>query len=769
MIVDTSAYVISLIMVIVGCIFRDFVIPLFVWKNHLKNKSYGYRFWFCLITQATIQINLVLFLGIFDILNSYTFIGANILIYLLIIWNYSDKLFFIHRKKDIKSLWASYKEQKQIKQALQPIVRNIIKNFRQILRWPIWGYIKTHWLEVVLLGCIVIYNIWFLTYNLMYYHSYQFSDIPVHQSWIYDMEKGNLYSEGIYPFGMHIMIYFVRTVLRINLREILLYTGAYQFVILIIGIYLLAKKIFVGRYIPIATILVTTLMLNQGRYAASLPQEAGMYTVVAIAYFMIDYLHRDKKRYFIESDSRIRRFFRINLYINRRYINSEMILLMLSVALVISYHYYTAIAAVFLIIAIGLAYIPKIFRKQYFIPLIFCGIIGAVIGVIPTGVALVKGIPFQESIEWATTVMSGEEWHGSEADYQDELSKAQGKYLEEDEGQDTEEVPEEKVKINYSEMTLKEIAQYYLNSIYNFGTSAMFGSEQTKLMFVCMLIGFIFALIMLLFRNTRDYGRDYIALIINMIILFTLGASRALGIPEIIAAARASTFAQPFIGMIYMLPFDFVFRLLGKWKNLYFQKLLGALSLVICGFSAAFIMNSGWYHSFFDVNQAYYNESEYVLRNIKKSFKKYSYTIVSTTDEYYDVLDYGRHTEMSKFINMVNKNEEKFTFTTDYVFFFIEKTVLQDYNYGRTSVSLEHAARDFIYMADVQDYYFQRATIQSQAYYWAKAFQKIYPRNFKVYFEDDIYIVYFMEQNTYFPYDLQIDYLEEYRDLIDER
>lgn len=763
MIVDKSSYVMSLILVLIGCVFRDFIIPLFVWKNHLKNKSYGYRFWFCVITQATIQINLVLLLGILDILNSYTFIGCNILIYVLIIWNYTDKGFFKRRQNEAKSLWSSYKEEKQIKQALWPMIGKLRRSLRQILQWPIWKYIKSHWLELMILVFIVIYNIWFLTYNLMYYHSYQFSDIPVHQSWIYEMEKGTIYSEGIYPFGMHIMIYFIRTVFRINLREILLYAGAYQFIILIIGIYLLAKKIFAGKYTPIAAILITTLMLNQGRYAASLPQEAGMYAVVASAYFMIDYLHKDKKKYLIESDSKIRRFFRINSYINRRYIRSELLLLMLSVALVISYHYYTAIAAVFLIIAIGLGYIPKIFKKQYFIPLIFSGVVGAAIGIVPTGVALVKGIPFQESIEWATTVMSGEEWHGSDANYQEELNKAQGKYIDEDEGQDTEDVTEKKVKINYSEMTLRGRIKYYMNSLYDFGTSAMFGSEQTKLMFVCMLIGFIFALIMLLFRNTRDYGRDYIWLIINMMILYTLGASRSLGIPELIAAARASTFAQPFIGMIYMLPFDFIFRILGKWKNTYFQKLLGVSSLIICGCSAAFIMNSGWYHRFFDVNQAYYNESEYVLRNIKKSFKKYSYTIVSTTDEYYDVLDYGRHTEMSKFINMINSNEEMFTFTTDYVFFFIEKTTLQDYNYGRTNVSLEHAARDFVYMADVQDYYFQRATIQSQAYYWAKAFQKIYPRNFKVYFEDDIYIVYFMEQNTYYPYNLQIDYLEEYR------
>lgn len=766
MIVDTGAYVLSLIMVLTGCIVRDFIIPLFVWRKHLRNKSYGYRFWFCVITQAALQINLVLLLGLFNILNVYTFTGSNLVIYLLIIWNYSDKQFFARSKKNLETVWNAYKGNRQLRQVLRPMAGSVKKMFRKTGDWPVWKYLKKHWFEAVLLTGIAVYNIWFLTHNVMFYHSYQFSDIPVHQSWIYGLEQGKVYSNGIYPFGMHIMVYFIRILFGFNLREILLYAGAYQFVIVVIGVYLLAKKIFSGKYTPMAAILILSFMLNQGRYAASLPQEAGMYAVIAIAYFMISYLHEDKKKYVIESDSRIRRFFRINSYINRRYIHSELILMMLSVALVISYHYFTAIATVFVVISIGLAYVPKIFKKQYFVPLMFCGMMGALIAIVPIGAALVRGIRFEASINWATTVMSGEEWEGSDANYEEKLKEARGEAEADDEIPEVEEEPQEKPKIDYSGMTPKEILKYYYDSIYNFGSSAMFGSEPTKLMFACMLIGAVCALIMMMFRKTRNFGYDYTALIIIMVILYTFGASQALGIPELIAAARASTFAQPFIGLLYMLPFDFILRIMGIWKNRYYQMFVRTVSLAVCVASAMFIMDAGWYHNFFDVNQAYYNEPEYLVRNIKKSFEKYSYTIVATTDEYYEVLDHGRHTEISKFMNMVNRKEEEFTFTTDYVFFFIEKTLLQDYTHGRVNVSLEYAAQDFVYMAVVQDYYYQRAIVESQVYYWAEAFQKMYPRNFKVYFENDIYIVYLMEQNTYYPYSLQIDYLEEYRDII---
>jgi hypothetical protein len=690
----------------------------------------------------------------------------------LIVWNFSDKKLFYRWKNITDTVWSAYKEERLTKLFVNQSVR-IWKNFwKTVWSFQVWKYIKKNWFEVILLGVLLLYNIWFLTYKVNLYHCYQFSDVPVHQSWIYELEHGTLFYNGIYPFGMHAMVYIIRIIFRLNLREILLYAGAYQTLLLMIGLYLLAREVFRGKYTPVAAVIIISLMLNQGRYAASLPQEAGMYAVTGLAYFMIRYMHSDQKKFVIKRDSLFRRFFRINAYINRRYINSELILLMLCVALVIAYHFYAAIAAIFLVIAIGLAYIPKILKKQYFIPLMFCGIMGAIIAVFPMVACLAKGIPFQESTAWATSVIAGEKWQGSEADYWDQLEAAQGRETMDDGYTDDTTPAEEdaeKLGVDYSSMTVEEILRYYYNSIFNFGVLAMFGWEATQLMFVCMLIGFFCALMMLLRKKTRVYGHDYFALIIYMIILCTVGAAQPLGLVELIAAARASTFAEPFIGIIFLLPVDFAFRVLDIWKNRYYNRFLKMLSAAVCGAVTVIIIEMGWYHDFFDVNLAYYNESEYLLRNIKKSYEKNTYTIVSPTEEYYDVLDYGYHTQLSKFVDMVNGNQEAFTFPTEYVFFFIEKHVLQDYFYGPVDVDLKYAVKDFKYLADTQDYYFQRAVIESQAFFWAKKYKEMYPRNFKVYYEDDIYIAYIMVQNTYSPYDLQIDYLADYADVIKEK
>jgi len=437
---------------------------------------------------------------------------------------------------------------------------------------------------------------------------------------------------------------------------------------------------------------------------------------------------------------------------------------MISVCLVISYHYYTAIAAVIVISSLGIAYLPRILKKHNFVPIFFSGLMGALIAVVPIGICLLKGIPFEASIDWAKTVMAGEVWLGSTPEYKSTLAKALGdENMFDDVAQDNLISEKDENNSNNTKKSPSQILNYYKNSIYDFGSAVMFGPAATRLMFACMLSGAVCGIIMIFSGKNRFFGCDYLALNIIMLIFFTVGASQALGIPEVIAAARASTFAQPFIGLIYLLPVDFIFRILNMWKNRYFQVALKGLSLAVCVMAAIVIIKAGCYHNYFDVNQAYYNEAEYVLRNIKKSFKKFSYTVVSPTEEYYDVIDHGRHTELSQFVNMISKNEDKFMFTTDYVFFFIEKLVLQDYNYGRVEVSPEYALKDFVFMEDVQDYYYQRAVIESKAYYWAKKFMEMYPKNFKVYFENDIFVVYLLEQNTYYPYDLQIDYLEDLR------
>lgn len=117
MLVDTNAYIISFVTIILGFLIRDFLIPLIVWRKYLKDKSYSYRFWFCIITQAALLINLVLLLGFFDICNRYTVIVGMVIVYGLISWNYSDKRIFERFRQYPDILWDMHKKEKFLLQA----------------------------------------------------------------------------------------------------------------------------------------------------------------------------------------------------------------------------------------------------------------------------------------------------------------------------------------------------------------------------------------------------------------------------------------------------------------------------------------------------------------------------------------------------------------------------------------------------------------------------------------------------------------------------
>lgn len=759
MIVDIAHNILSLLIVLAMLITRDFLIPLIVWRNYFRDKSYTYRFFFSIISQAIIQVNLVLLLGLLGICNKYIFITFNLFIYALIMWNFSNKkihkgysLFFNH-------LLQAYKS-RQMKKLLAGKIISTAKYVKSTVLSPNFlEFIKNNKIEILLLLFMFVYNIWFLNHNVLYYHSYQFSDIPVHQSWVYYLEQGVLFSDGIYPFGMHAMTYAIRSFSAYDLREILLYSGAYQTAILMTFIYFLAREILKGRYSAITAALIASFMLKQGRYVASLPQEVGMCFVVAIAYFMIRFLHKENEKNVINGDGFFKRTLRMNSYVNRKYIDDNLILFMLSVTLIVNYHYFTAIAAIFLVFSILLAYLPKTLKKQYLLPILVTGLIGGMIAVIPVGAALCKGIPFQESMNWATTVISGEEYKGTDLDYQVNLNEALGKEKNDNKEEGDENKTEENQNIDYSNMTTKEKLVYFYDSIFFFGRMSLFGEEPTRVMLLAMFVSLLLSIIMRFFKRTRNVAYDYIGLNLYILIISIFGAAKLLGVPEIILESRASTFAQPFLGIIYIMPIDIFFRMIGTENTKRKKKAFNGFSLSIGIIVVMLIFSGGYAHTFFEVNMPYYNESEYVLRNIKKDYDKYDFTIVATTDEYYEVINHGRHTEISRFVNMIDKNEANFTFPTKYTFFFIEKLLLQDYNYGQVRVDRKYANMDFIFLENVQDYYFQRAVIQSKAYFWAEKFSELYPRNFKVFFENDIYVVYRMEQNTYSPFDMQIDYL----------
>lgn len=755
MIVDSAYYIQSMLKVYAVAALVTIVFPMFVWKNYLKPKQFSYRFMFCLVTQNVYCISLVLLLGILQICSVYTVLAGLALELALVRWKYPAEKRQTRRPKDyVRAGSLLKKEQRRlIRKRLGRLLSKLWQGVRSADLWP---YLARNWFSFAVLLAALVYNAYFLNYNVNQSHSFQFSDIPVHQSWVYDLEHGTLFSAGIYPFGMHSMIYVIRVLSGINLREIMLYFGSYQTLMLMLCMYCVARRIFRVRYIALLPVVFFSMLLNNGRYAAALPQECGVFAMMTLMYFMIGFLRTPLEKHDIKSDPPVKRFFRINQYFFKRYITSDALMVMLSVALVVEYHFYTAIAAIMLVVALAIGYLPKLIHKQYWVPLVMAGVLGGLIALAPMGVCLIKGIPFQESMEWATSVIKGEQWVGSESDYLTILEQRRSDsgelptqdYVEQT-GTDEDDKP----------ATIGDWVRKIYNAAWHFGELLLYGTQSAVYMVFCMIVAVLAACLFAVFRRTKLASGAYIALSLYTLFMVIMGRSLELGIISLMAESRASVFIQPFLFLLFAIPADILFRVIYLCRAKVVRAIAAALSIAVCVAAGYAIIKLEWFHNYFDLNLAYYNEPEYIVRNIKKEFPRLSYTVVSPTEEYYEVVDYGFHTELSEFVHMVDGGMAEYTFPSRYVFFFIEKYVLQDYYEGQVYISPEYARREFVYMTSSQDYYFQRAILESKAYYWAQQCLRIYPNSFSLYYEDDIYVVYLLEQNVNYPYDLRFDYL----------
>lgn len=760
MIVDTFSYVLSMLLIYGIAILLLFVLPMLMWKNYLTEKSLGQRFWFCIITQTAFLVNLVLLLGFLNICNRWTLLFGIVAEFLLIRWTFSDKTFFRRRKDDFVLILRVIRRQETLHRASRILFDQFKQYLRTPLKWRLWTLIKENWLDVLFILAALIYNAAFINHNVLIYHSYQFSDLPVHLSWIYELEQGTLFSAGIYPFAMHSMIYVIRTLSGIPLREVVLYYGGFQTLMLIISLFLLARKVFRWKYTAYLVIVLFSLLLNMGRYAASLPQECGMFASAGMAYYLIVCLQKPRKKHIVKGDSKFRSIFRFKQYWHHSSFDTDCWLLALCVSLVIGYHFYTAIASILLAVSIVIAYFFRFIKKQFFVPVISAALVGAFIAILPFGACFAKGIPFQESMSWAMSVIEGTEWQGTGSNYQVLIESGGEGDLGETAGKAVEKSDEDKVASIFSRgLSGKEIISEYTDTLLYYQEAYMLGSKMTPIMLICAGIGLISGLCFLVIRKLRFFGENYLALLLYLLLIITFGCFQLLGLTVIFEPNRACVFAEPYFFIMLAIPMDVLFGILANWKNRYYQLSLAIVSLGLCGACGFMIMNHGMMHKYFDANISYYNEPDYIITQIKKDYPDFSYSIISPTDELYAMRDHGSHFELSEFISMVEGNRPLVKFEDEYVFVFIEKYTLQDQQFGADWVSPEYAQMNFVFTGTTQDYYYQRNIVQSKAYYWGEAFAKMYPNQVSVYYENDIYICYLIHQNRNSPLDMRIDYL----------
>ena len=160
------------------------------------------------------------------------------------------------------------------------------------------------------------------------------------------------------------------------------------------------------------------------------------------------------------------------------------------------------------------------------------------------------------------------------------------------------------------------------------------------------------------------------------------------------------------------------------------------------------------------------NEAILCTTNIMKDNEgqDFKWTIVSANDELRMIEEYGRHTETIEFLHDMEywNSTKEVTIPTEKVYFYIEKKPLNyagGYNGKIPEVSEEEAANPLPENSGLHAYNGpQRSVTMSRMYYWAQKFMELYPNEMKVYFENDRFVCYYIEQNVYRLYNFAIDY-----------
>ena len=777
--------------VLIAYIALMYIWPMVVFRRYLAPKSRTYKFAFCTTVQVILINTVVLLLGLVHILNRWT----------MILFFYGGIL--------VSLLWKRKFTGEGIQRVRQVLVgtRGVklfllqaISSMRHALRRGVknlWRSSKGKRLEYLLLGVVVLFGMIYFSYGAFVDHSYGFGDMYTHHAWIYGLLEGNIFSAGIYPEAMHCFIYAMHQLFGIRVYSCMLFVAGVHVSTLLIAIYCFLKEVLKSRYtslLIIASFLVLDLMcidevFSMARLQWTLPQEFALYTQFLCALYLVRYLRTDRnprkesgKRKWVVWDE--------NLF-----------LFMMALAASFAIHFYVTIMAFFLCASFAVFLLHRIFRKGNFRSLVAAVFAGIFIAAVPMGVAYATGIPFQGSIDWALNVISGEDTkEGRTQQAEAILNTEQGEAVlpsatETKDSNTSLNGQSSDAHANGTGITQKtiplterlkrlaikvwDVTEKKSEGLYSYGYATLYGEERADwiLRFTALAagIGVVCCLIALLIhRKIKIFFEGYLGLTLASIAFMILYAAPFLGLPELIAGARVCSTGQLLILAMMFVPVDLFLYLIGLTV---IRVVLPMVSIVLTG---AIYVGANYfdvYHGFLYNELTRYNSVVDVTNNIIKNFPQYSYTIVSPTDELYQVIEYGRHEEIYNFVKVIQSNA--YSLPSEYIFLYVEKKPIQyaqshfytgpewlakekytqyytmyfseGNQLNQSTISDDYADQDFMFfLKESQNYsdLASRTILESKLNRWCKQFEHNFPNDINTYYEDDDFVCYVIRQNT---------------------
>ena len=812
-----------------------FVWPMVVFRRFLKGRSFTVKFAFCVTGQIIVINTVVLGLGLCHILNDWTvrlfFYGTFLIAF------FKQHHMTEEQWENIRRLFVGTQGGKLF----------LVKIFGAIGRWvkqkcrELWQTIRPHFVEYLLLTVVLVFGAIYFTYGAFQTPSYGFGDMYTHHAWIYGLKEGKIFSAGIYPEAMHCVVYSMNALFGVRVYSILLFLAEIHVVAFLLSFYCLMKDLFHWRFTPIfvlALFLTVDAQCIDGVFSISrlqwtLPQEFGLHTQFLCALFLYRYLKSEPGRAKNGKGIRLK--------------DENLILFMLSLAASLAIHFYVTIMAFFLCAAVAMCLLFKVIHWRRFTALVAATLCGCLIAAAPMGIALATGMQFQGSIGWALNVINGTDEH--EAQYRPKEDTTESSTGTQDGTQDATGVQDnagaqgstgtqdttgtqgntgtqdnagtadgmisspdnsaaqtspKKSGVGERISTAFQKGMKWLqnkaDNLYQHGYHTVYADSRAAFLVFMSLVGAaLFVVYRLLIgiasliwkqipRKQRQLADGYPPVILASLFFMMIYAAAWIGLPSLIAPSRLCSTIQLLMAAVVLIPVDMAFSLLGCIPGKVFRYgFLYPLSVAFVGLIYVGTQYLGIYHSYLYYELTRYNSVVEVTNDIIEAYPQNSYTIISCTDELYQVIEYGRHEELLTFLQNVEDGRYEYTIPTKYLFLYVEKKPIQyaqshffsgpkwlalekypefyssfvsagnEVNAGE--VSAEMAARKIMTYSKVSSSYSNlesRTILQSKAYEWSQAFEKKYPLEMKVYYEDADFVCYIIPQNLYKLYSLEV-------------
>lgn len=768
-------------------------LPALMFRRILRGRSLAEQFLMCYTFGNFYIINIVFLLQLLHISNFLTLAGLTAVLSIVI----GGRVNRIPLKQQAGNTWHLFgkllRGRMKLKSAIFLFLGKCAAGIKRLAKFFYRHIVKNPIQSMLLLG-IGVCLCWIYGRQIILVYGYRASDIPVHMSWINEMSRGKIFAKGVYPFGFHCIIYYLHAVFRFDTYVILCQFFFAQVIFMHLVLLAMLKQLCKTKYIPYIGTFVFLLGnfwsgQTYSRFYATLPQEFGMIFVIPSIYFLIRFFQIPKQK-LADKETRL-----------------TLQCFAMAFSLILAIHFYGTMIAGLCCIGIACGFCFRFLRKEYFRRIMFTGICSVFLAVLPMGIAFATGTPLQGSLGWGLSVINGGK---SSSSTEAEAETDEAETLEVSTGDDKNTVRVVKPDGTVMEIDVSDLPSAQENESggqtqtettapavpkVSFGEkirkipgkakNALSEMSSRILEFIIKLdvknIGYMilasFALLLLLglvfciFRQT-EYGAMLMSMGFCMWIVTILLCAGVFGLPPLMDGARCSIYYVYLLsaaltaladGLLYMvLP-------LRKLRLVRNAVSLAVAAAVLMGMFQNHMIKQSDFSSGFVMNGAITCLSNIIHENEDKTW-----TIVSANDETQMGVDHGWHYETITFLRGMETLEKntKVIIPTKTVYFFIEKIPLDysvTYDKSGQSISRKGASRSLPNVGGIGMYQGEgRWIVMSRMYYWAQAFMELYPNEMKVYYEDNKFICYKIEQNMYHQYDFAIDYRYNQNKMQDE-